>query len=137
MQLQEGALNFQGVTRALPHSVKVAESGRMVLVRVLGPLDMVTAPSLTEALQGRLTAGRVVVVDLRRADFIDSAGIRGLLSLTQQARAHSGEVRLVIGAGSRVERTMRLLQLMGQFPVFRSTCEAWINRPSSSARLPV
>ena len=51
--------------------------------------------------------------------------LRGLLSLREEVASHGGRVRLVVAEGSRVERTLRLLEFAALFPIFRAAEEAW------------
>jgi anti-anti-sigma regulatory factor len=55
------------------------------------------------------------LVDLRRAPWVDSAGVRALLQLQEELRAGDGELRLLLQPGSRVERTLSLLRLTPLF----------------------
>ena len=58
-----------------------------VLVRVVGELDLATAPRLAEAVRELREVGwDVIVVDLAAADFVDSTGLRLLLDLDGRAR---------------------------------------------------
>ncbi len=72
-----------------------------------------------------LTGCRSFIVDLRNSEYVDSQGARGLLSLREEISNHGGRVRLVVSEGSRVERTLRLLDFGALFPMFRAAEEAW------------
>jgi anti-anti-sigma factor len=72
-----------------------------------------------------LTGCRSFILDLRQSEYVDSQGARGLLSLREEVANHGGRVRLVVAEGSRVERTLRLLDFGALFPMFRAAAEAW------------
>lgn len=113
-----------------PFELKVAESGRQVLARVEGPLDVEHSPELLARLE-RVGGARRVVVDLRGADYVDSAGVRALLRLQGELRAAQSELVLVMDPGSRAMRTLKLLRLDGQFRIFDRASEAWSgNQPA-------
>src|SRR5689334_18651321 len=63
-----------------------------------GELDISSAPSLEEAL-GRVEADRpsVVVIDLRGLTFMDSTGLRTLVSVDQRARDAGRRLAIVRG----------------------------------------
>ena len=44
-----------------------------------GRLDTVTAPSLEQALDGELTQGEALTLDMAALEYISSAGLRGIL----------------------------------------------------------
>jgi anti-sigma B factor antagonist len=104
--------------------VQISETGRGVLALVRGPLDQDSAPRLRTRLTGHLHEGGRVVVDLRQAEYVDSSGVRALLVLHRDLEADSGELRLVVEPGSRVDRVIRLLQLQSHFHLCESTADA-------------
>lgn len=59
-------------------------------VELIGDIDVTLRPDAGHALGAALTAGRPVVLDLRRVDFLDSSGIGYLL----QFRRACAEVQL-------------------------------------------
>ncbi len=116
--------------------VRVIEAGRMVLARVIGPLDAEGINEFLERVRPYSNASRRVVVDLRRADFVDSAGIRGLLQLHTKLEAQKGQMRLVVRPASRVERTLQLLQLQNHFHIYGTVLAAWVRRPEATTEAP-
>lgn len=60
----------------IPFGVRVERDGARSIVRVLGELDIATAPQLADALAG---AGADVVVELTEATFMDSTGLRTMV----------------------------------------------------------
>lgn len=112
--------------------LKIHESGRSVIVRVLGPLDLERVPLFLGRLEPLCTTGRRVVLDLLHADYVDSSGVRAILQLQSQLAELRGELRLVIRTGSRVERVFSLLRLIDQLDVYQTVSEAWEGRKSVS-----
>ena len=80
-------------------------------VHVTGELDVASAPRLAEALALVVArGGRVVLVDLSEATFVDSSGLRVLAAAANDLREVEGRL-LVEGASGAVLRT---LQAAGQ-----------------------
>ena len=77
-----------------------------------GEIDLASAPRVEEALQG-FTA-QPVVLDLRRVDFMDSAGLKVLLNQRSRLEESGGDLKLVVGEGAVV----RLLELTGVSDAF-------------------
>ena len=99
-------------------SVRTEQHGESAVVVPTGELDLATAPALEEAL-GRAFAGGTarVVLDLRELEFIDSSGLRTLL--TARRRADDAEAAFSLVAGHRgLERT---LEIAGVHKVFQWT----------------
>ena len=119
-----------GATKAA--SFKINESGRSVLVRVIGPLDLEHAPELLDRISPLCVSGRRVVLDLLQADYVDSSGVRTILQMQALLGTVRGELRLVIQAGSRVERVFSLLRLMDQLEIYRTVSAAWEGQASVS-----
>ena len=99
-------------------SVRTERHGDAAVVVPTGELDLATAPALEEAL-GRAFedgSGRVVL-DLRELEFIDSSGLRTLL--TARRRAEEADAQFSLVAGHRaLERT---LEIAGVHKVFEWT----------------
>lgn len=111
-----------------PFDLRVVESGKLVLARIDGPLDYVHAEEVRERLEPFCRTARRVVIDLRRAEYLDSTGLRTLLQLQEAAEAHQAELRLVLSSASRVFRTLALLHLEARFAIYDSVSDAWIRR---------
>lgn len=116
--------------RAAAHRFDLSISGgeRASMIRVTGPLDIQHAPRFLQELRPLCNPGRRVVVDLRKAEYVDSSGVRALMELDEKTIQAHGELRLVVLPGSRVERVLGLLRLMDKFHVYSSASEAWQER---------
>ena len=99
-------------------SVLTEQHGDAWVVIPTGELDLATAPALEDALQGAFDGGSGrVVLDLRELEFIDSSGLRTLL--TARRRADDARARFSLIAGHRgLERT---LEIAGVHKVFNWT----------------
>ena len=83
-----------------------------VHLRVSGDLDQSTSPSLEAAALGALETGaQVVVVDLSAVMFVDSAGLRAIVTAANAAEAR-GVRMLVAGMSGGVERLLQLTGLL-------------------------
>ena len=76
------------------------DDGGIRSVTVVGEVDFANAGELETALTG---AGAYVVVELNRAVYLDSAGLRVLF-----AHARNGRLELVLRRGSGVEQVVTL-----------------------------
>ncbi len=91
--------------------VRVAEGdGGRLLIRVSGELDLVTAPQMSAALAQ--ASGRPVTVDLSELAFMDSTGLRALLSA---AREHA-DLRMRGPLEPPVQRLLELTQTLAILP---------------------
>ena len=80
---------------AAPFEVAVATEADEVELVACGELDLVTAPTLADAISSleRLQPPRVLI-DFTGITFIDVAGLRVLLDAARRARARGGELVL-------------------------------------------
>jgi anti-anti-sigma factor len=110
-----------------------ARRGRLAMLCVTEPLDATGASRMQEKLGGIcLSCGRLVL-DLTAVAFIDSDGVRALLSLAETLEAAEKRLGLVIRPGSRVERTLRLLCLLERFRVYPDLASACREEPLTPA----
>lgn len=116
----------------LPYELRVVESGQMVMARVEGPLDVQSSAAFQERLMKFCEPKRCVVVDLRRADYIDSQGVRALIRLHERLEAAGSELRLVVRPSSRVQRVLTLLRLVDRFRIFPTGSDAWLRRADAA-----
>jgi anti-sigma B factor antagonist len=92
-------------------------------------IDIANAPglqaALLEAARSELAEpGRtLVVVDMSRTRFCDSAGLNALVAAARQARADGGEVRLVV-VGEAVARIVALTGVDRVIPVYAALEDA-------------
>jgi len=98
-------------------TVRIEQSGDAAVVVPTGELDLATAPALEAALARAFDDAEHVVLDLRELEFIDSSGLRTLLTARRQAEDADRQFSLVAGHRA-LERT---LEIAGVHKVFTWT----------------
>jgi anti-anti-sigma factor len=93
------------------------------MVTVLGEIDLATAPEFAKALKG--CRGRVLV-DLRKVPFMDSTGLRVLLSEQNRLVEAGGSLRLLL-EGDQMRKLFAITGLTETFQIDDSV------RPSASS----
>jgi len=90
--------------------VDVRREGRAAVISVSGELDLATGPELEAELQGISPAETtMVVVDLRKLEFMDSTGLSIIVRAHQRLTREGCELGLVRGS----PQVQRLLDLTG------------------------
>ena len=95
-------------------SLETTRIGKNQVVVVKGEIDLASAPMVDKAL-GKFS-GKEVFLDLRKTEFMDSAGLKVLISHRARLEESGGTLRLVVSEGPVV----RLLELAGvrdSFPI--------------------
>lgn len=73
-----------------------------------GRLDFAAAPHLTQTIAAQMAAGYVrLVVDLKKVDFLTSAGIKAMIQGLQLTRRQGGDMRLA-NAQTQVRQVLNL-----------------------------
>jgi anti-anti-sigma factor len=80
-------------------------------IALVGELDIASAPQFEEGLE-KVEAGApaVLVLDLRKVEFIDSTGLRAVISADERARS-AGRRLVIIRGTTAVERVFSVTQL--------------------------
>ena len=87
--------------------------GPSVVLEPVGDLDIASAPTLTDAVDSAVGASaREVTIDLRRVDFLDSSGIRALVTAYRRSRRAGFSLSLLPGP-PRVQRVIEATGLAG------------------------
>jgi anti-sigma B factor antagonist len=80
-------------------------------IALSGELDIATAPKLEEEVRRLETEGRkLIVIDLRGLEFMDSSGLRALLAADTRARERGNRV-VIIRGDDRIQRVLRITRL--------------------------
>jgi anti-sigma B factor antagonist len=96
-----------------PLSIQSSTEGATVRVRLTGELDLHTATALSEHLASLTTqVVEAVVVDVSQLTFLDSSGLRALLSARDELQAVGATLTLQ-GVGGAVERVLGATGLLG------------------------
>jgi anti-sigma B factor antagonist len=92
-------------------SIDVRREGERVVLRVDGELDLASVPLLeNEAENATLDNPAEIVLDLRGLEFIDSTGLRAILSLDKRATERGQTFALVRGS-EQVQRLMNMTRV--------------------------
>jgi anti-sigma B factor antagonist len=84
--------------------------GSVTVIVLKGSIDAMTAPKITEFIQGQVAKGNIkLVTDLAGVDYTSSAGLRVLLGAIKDTRSQGGDLRL---AGVQPD-VLKVLNLSG------------------------
>lgn len=73
--------------------ITIEDQGPIKIVRVEGRLDATTVPVLEKKLSQLIEAGhKKILVDFGRIDYLSSAGMRLLLSVTKKIKSKEGKI---------------------------------------------
>ncbi|MGH3228839.1 MAG: STAS domain-containing protein [Streptosporangiaceae bacterium] len=100
-----------------PEEIDLANAAGLRAALLEAARPELARPELTEP--GRT----LVVVDMSRTRFCDSAGLNALVGAARQARADGGEVRLVV-VGEAVARIVAITGVDRVIPIYASLEEA-------------
>ena len=95
-------------------SFHTSHEGAHSLVAAAGEIDLAVASLLWAELDSQITAGRTVVLDCAGVSFIDSVGLRSLVSAAQKAE----EVGAVFRLSEPTPAVLRVLDLAGVEELF-------------------
>lgn len=86
-------------------------NGGIVVLKLEGKLNMVTAPHLREEVHSCVTAGNNhVAIDLKGVDFIDSSGLGALINGLKATRQAGGDLRIA-GPTEQVKMVLKLTNI--------------------------
>jgi anti-sigma B factor antagonist len=104
-------------SREGPLEVRVDEDGDSLTVRVVGELDLATAPIVEDSLRSaRERNPSSIVLDLDSVGFIDSTGLRMLLVAARRSREDGDRLRIRCRAGP-VRRMIELTGMQHALPL--------------------
>ncbi len=100
------------------------KQGAVVVVKLKGRLDAVTAPSFEQRCLKWLEAGESrFVVDLGELEYISSAGIRSILNIADMLKAQDGGLALSRTSGM-VEKVLEIADIPSMLPLYPTLEEA-------------
>jgi anti-sigma B factor antagonist len=101
--------------------IGVRREADRVILSLDGELDMATAELLQQAVEGVGVEGEaMVVLDLQQLQFIDSTGLRGVLSVLEHCRECGWEFAVTPGS----QQVQRLLSVTGVAEHLRTLASA-------------
>lgn len=106
-----------------PFTCRVERAGGRATVHLGGELDVAGVPELEAAIAGAAGASGLVV-DLSNLTFIDSSGLRLLMTLNESVQARGQSLEVIPGS-ENVQRTFELAGLLDRLP---------FQRPEGSSR---
>ena len=89
--------------------VEIERCGKYAVVRPVGELDLAAVDSLEAALSPLETEFGKVVIDLRQVEFLDSTGLRVILSADARSRSDGFKLAVINGP----EQVRHVLALTG------------------------
>ena len=109
--------------RPLPPNFQIdsEEQPGATVITVAGELDIASAPALESTL-AQLNEAQLVVIDLRRLEFVDSTGLGVLVRAHQHAAEQGHRLGLVRGSG-QVDKLFSLTGLESQLLIGESVEE--------------
>ena len=96
----------------------------VLVVKVIGELDMATAPQLGTAITSLPDGGSRVVIDLTETTFLDSSGLNVLVRCQRELAGRKVDLRIVSPADRAVHRVFEITNLTGPLHVVGSVGEA-------------
>ena len=88
--------------------IKDKQVNGVTVLSLTGSIDAMTAPKITEFIQGQVAKGNTkLVADMSGVDYTSSAGLRVLLGAIKETRAQSGDLRLT-GIQPDVQKVLNL-----------------------------
>lgn len=98
--------------------IKDKQFDEVTVVTLTGSIDALTAPQITEFIQGQVARGHIkLVADMSGVDYTSSAGLRVLLGAIKETRSKSGDLRLT-GVQPDVKKVLNLSGFTNILKVF-------------------
>jgi anti-anti-sigma factor len=94
-----------------PFEIATEEGEGQTRIALAGELDIASAPQFEEGLESvEANAPDVLILDLRKVEFIDSTGLRAVIAADERARS-AGRRLVIIRGTPAVERVFSVTQL--------------------------
>ena len=98
--------------------IKDKQVDGVTVISLMGSIDAMTAPKITEFIQGQIGKGNIkLVADMSGVDYTSSAGLRVLLGAIKETRSQSGDLRLT-GIQPDVQKVLNLSGFTNILKVF-------------------
>lgn len=97
---------------------------RIAIVELQGEMDVYTTPQAKDVMLSLVEKGyHHLIVDLQRAEYLDSTGLGMLVGTLKRLREQGGDLHLV-APSARVRRLLEITRLVNVFPIDASEQEA-------------
>ena len=97
--------------------VHIEKRGEVTVVGLTGELDATTVPEVQARLNGEVSDGVKLLLDMRKVRYMSSAGLRLLLSLYRKVQARGGDLVLV-GLSDPIRDTMEVTGFLTFFQAY-------------------
>lgn len=112
-----------------PFALTLAHAPSGLIVRVVGEIDMATAPELGKAIAAAVGRTRRIVVDLSQVSFLDSSALNTLVGCQRAAAARQIQLRVVSPADRAVRRVFEIAHLIEPLGLVDSLDDALADSP--------
>lgn len=107
----------------MPDTLCHIEVGRhrgMPVARLAGEIDISNVDHVAQELEAAAGKESVLVVDLSRTEYFDSAGIRLLFTIAMRLKMRRQELHVVVPPDAFIRRLLEITDFMRAFPVHDS-----------------
>jgi anti-anti-sigma factor len=104
-------------------NVETTKERSATVITLIGEVDLATAPDLERRLATAVASGDTVT-DLSGVDFMDSTGLRVLISAHEAAGAAGHRLALIVPPSGPVSKLLSITGVDRELPVFGSVSEA-------------
>ena len=92
-------------------AIAFGRAERATIVTIEGEIDMSNAQYVHDELMARVGAAPWVLVDLSHCSYVDSAGLGVIARIDARCREVGARLRLVVEAGSGIDRVLSMTRL--------------------------
>ena len=108
---------------ALTTACERRQSGKTLVVSLVGSLDTNTAPQLDELLERELQPSiDMLVLDMKQLDYISSAGLRSIFKASKQMKQRGGRMG-VANRQPQITKVFDIVKALPDLDVFASQAE--------------
>lgn len=107
-------------------SLQISCKNRTLLVKVIGEIDLVSAPDFRESVDNAMKEmiGTNLLVDMSQVSFIDSSGVAVILGRFRRIQEKDG-LMILYGMNPNTQRILDLSGILSFIPFSTTEAEAW------------
>jgi anti-sigma B factor antagonist len=107
--------------------MKFDKRGKVLIVRVEGRMDAVTAPEFELECAKQLDAGEVwLIADLAELEYISSAGLRSILQIAKRLQRNKGRIGFC-GLSGMIQNVFSISGFTAMFSIFDTLDQALLD----------